>query len=131
MSLLCFFFFSSRRRHTRCALVTGVQTCALPILDAARARVEALARQRGDTLWLAPSCSLLHVPVDLDAERELDAELKSWLSFATQKLDELQLLKASLANDTANPALKHTLKGQRDALQNARASCRERVWQDV
>src|SRR3546814_8413649 len=27
------FFFSSRRRHTRCALVTGVQTCALPILD--------------------------------------------------------------------------------------------------
>src|SRR3546814_5064904 len=34
VSLLCFyfsFFFSSRRRHTRCALVTGVQTCALPI----------------------------------------------------------------------------------------------------
>src|SRR3546814_19805319 len=30
-----FFFFSSRRRHTRCALVTGVQTCALPILDGA------------------------------------------------------------------------------------------------
>src|SRR3546814_3884384 len=28
-----FFFFSSRRRHTRCALVTGVQTCALPILS--------------------------------------------------------------------------------------------------
>src|SRR3546814_3970795 len=32
MFLLCFFFFSSRRRHTRCALGTGVQTCALPIL---------------------------------------------------------------------------------------------------
>src|SRR3546814_6320785 len=32
--VLCyFFFFSSRRRHTRCALVTGVQTCALPISD--------------------------------------------------------------------------------------------------
>src|SRR3546814_1538439 len=30
-SLFLFFFFSSRRRHTRCALVTGVQTCALPI----------------------------------------------------------------------------------------------------
>src|SRR3546814_8975813 len=28
---MCIFFFSSRRRHTRCALVTGVQTCALPI----------------------------------------------------------------------------------------------------
>src|SRR3546814_18415086 len=33
------FFFSSRRRHTRCALVTGVQTCALPI-SAKRARTE-------------------------------------------------------------------------------------------
>src|SRR3546814_1070829 len=31
-----FFFFSSRRRHTRCALVTGVQTCALPILRGRR-----------------------------------------------------------------------------------------------
>src|SRR3546814_3889969 len=30
--LYVYFFFSSRRRHTRCALVTGVQTCALPIL---------------------------------------------------------------------------------------------------
>src|SRR3546814_4800597 len=33
-----FFVFSSRRRHTRCALVTGVQTCALPIYDAASGR---------------------------------------------------------------------------------------------
>src|SRR3546814_6318061 len=32
-----YFFFSSRRRHTRCALVTGVQTCALPISAAAQA----------------------------------------------------------------------------------------------
>src|SRR3546814_8697435 len=31
VSFNCFFFFSSRRRHTRCALVTGVKTCALPI----------------------------------------------------------------------------------------------------
>src|SRR3546814_10601209 len=30
---LFYFFFSSRRRHTRCALVTGVQTCALPIFS--------------------------------------------------------------------------------------------------
>src|SRR3546814_8353170 len=30
---VCVFFFSSRRRHTRCALVTGVQTCALPISE--------------------------------------------------------------------------------------------------
>src|SRR3546814_6678627 len=36
---LCFFFFSSRRRHTRCALVTGVQTCALPIYLTLTSRV--------------------------------------------------------------------------------------------
>src|SRR3546814_4725785 len=37
--LYVFFFFSSRRRHTRCALVTGVQTCALPISRAVAARI--------------------------------------------------------------------------------------------
>src|SRR3546814_1269655 len=36
MFCFCFFFFSSRRRHTRCALVTGVQTCALPIYPRAQ-----------------------------------------------------------------------------------------------
>src|SRR3546814_4913545 len=35
-SVMLVFFFSSRRRHTRCALVTGVQTCALPIFASAR-----------------------------------------------------------------------------------------------
>src|SRR3546814_10256644 len=40
---LAVFFFSSRRRHTRCALVTGVQTCALPIYVAGIAQLIALA----------------------------------------------------------------------------------------
>src|SRR3546814_10412067 len=40
-----FFFFSSRRRHTRCALVTGVQTCALPIWPV-RLRRQAVRRRR-------------------------------------------------------------------------------------
>src|SRR3546814_2361620 len=42
--VLSFFFFSSRRRHTRCALVTGVQTCALPI---SAVRLRSLARAAG------------------------------------------------------------------------------------
>src|SRR3546814_11895680 len=37
---ILFFFFSSRRRHTRCALVTGVQTCALPISCAEPGRAD-------------------------------------------------------------------------------------------
>src|SRR3546814_5465902 len=46
MSLLCCYVccFSSRRRHTRCALVTGVQTCALPILSRAGKRINGLHR---------------------------------------------------------------------------------------
>src|SRR3546814_1374108 len=43
--ICCFVFFSSRRRHTRCALVTGVQTCALPI---SQPRSTAAIRCRND-----------------------------------------------------------------------------------
>lgn len=50
----------------------------------------------GDRLWLAPSCSLLHVPVDLAQETELDPEIRSWLAFAQQKLEELNLLAHAL-----------------------------------
>src|SRR3546814_8319280 len=45
--LLFVFFFSSRRRHTRCALVTGVQTCALPILNGLRTVERAGSGGRG------------------------------------------------------------------------------------
>src|SRR3546814_14931271 len=45
LELFLFFFFSSRRRHTRCALVTGVQTCALPI-SAACDPVFSIERQK-------------------------------------------------------------------------------------
>src|SRR3546814_2442609 len=44
MLIILVFFFSSRRRHTRCALVTGVQTCALPIYQ----RLEGDAFGRGN-----------------------------------------------------------------------------------
>src|SRR3546814_10114580 len=51
-----FFFFSSRRRHTRCALVTGVQTCALPISYSypCALRIEALARASNVALAWRP-----------------------------------------------------------------------------
>src|SRR3546814_8381789 len=50
----CVFFFSSRRRHTRCALVTGVQTCALPILWLA----SVLPPQAADSLCLSTTVYL-------------------------------------------------------------------------
>ena len=43
----------------------------------------------GDRLWVAPSCSLLHSPITLKNEEQLDDELKNWLSFADEKLEEV------------------------------------------
>ena len=61
--------------------------------DAAHALIRTAVEALGvDRVWIAPSCSLLHAPVDLDRERGLDDELRSWLAFAVQKLGELRLL---------------------------------------
>ncbi|RLA41781.1 MAG: 5-methyltetrahydropteroyltriglutamate--homocysteine S-methyltransferase [Gammaproteobacteria bacterium] len=58
--------------------------------------LEPIHQRLGERLWLAPSCSLLHVPVDLNSEEKLDGDVKSWLSFAVQKLDELSTLASAL-----------------------------------
>src|SRR3546814_336156 len=52
--LYCFFFFSSRRRHTRCALVTGVQTCALPIYTGNMETILRYGTEAQKARWLAP-----------------------------------------------------------------------------
>jgi 5-methyltetrahydropteroyltriglutamate--homocysteine methyltransferase len=62
---------------------------ALGLLEPARAKL-------GERLWLAPSCSLLHCPLSLAAETQLDHEIRGWLAFAREKLDELALLKRGL-----------------------------------
>ncbi len=50
------------------------------------------------TIQIAPSCSLLHVPVDLNSETKLDDELLNWLAFATQKLQEVSILTQAANN---------------------------------
>src|SRR5690606_20131602 len=72
-------------------------------LDAAFTRVSRVWDRIGpERLEIAPSCSLLHTPVDLDAETALDAELKSWLAFSKQKLAEVAAL--TLAMQKGKPA---------------------------
>ncbi|MBY0485548.1 5-methyltetrahydropteroyltriglutamate--homocysteine S-methyltransferase [Nitrosomonas sp.] len=58
--------------------------------------LEPISARLQDRLWLAPSCSLLHVPVDLDNEQRLDADIQSWLAFAVQKLNEVEVLAKAL-----------------------------------
>ena len=57
-----------------------------------------VAAKLGNNLWIAPSCSLLHSPQDLAVEEKLDAEIKSWMAFAAQKLVELGVVKQALAH---------------------------------
>ena len=95
-------------------------------LDATLDWLEPLAKKLGDRLWLAPSCSLLHVPVDLASEADegasLDAEIRSWLAFAVQKLDELRVLARAL--NEGRDAVKAELDANRAALASRRRSPR-------
>jgi 5-methyltetrahydropteroyltriglutamate--homocysteine methyltransferase len=84
--------------------------------------LEPLHEQLGGRLWIAPSCSLLHVPVDLDSEAKLDAEIKSWLAFALQKLDELDVLAAALNH--GREAVKDALAANAAAIESRRRSPR-------
>lgn len=65
-------------------------------LDKALALLEPWAQRLGERLWVAPSCSLLHTPVTLEHEVKLDAEIKSWLAFADEKLVELNVIAKAL-----------------------------------
>src|SRR3546814_8658770 len=100
------FFFSSRRRHTRCALVTGVQTCALPI-------------------WLADSA--------LDAALRGGDLTKRLLAFARHQDLKPQLTDIGKSLEGVLKLLSRTL-GEVvtiEAREIGRASCRERVCQYV
>ncbi|MGG4603452.1 5-methyltetrahydropteroyltriglutamate--homocysteine S-methyltransferase [Paenalcaligenes sp. Me131] len=92
-------------------------------LDKAAQQLKPLKAELGDKLWIAPSCSLLHVPVDVEGEDALDAELYSWLSFATQKLDELQWLRA-LVDNKVDATIEAALVAQRTALKTRAESPR-------
>jgi 5-methyltetrahydropteroyltriglutamate--homocysteine methyltransferase len=91
-------------------VVDGRNIWKAALTDAERL-IERARDLRGQSLLIAPSCSLLHVPVDLGIETKLDADLKDWLAFAVQKLDEVA-------------ALARAANGERDSryfLDNARA----------
>lgn len=58
-------------------------------VDLAEKAVRVLGSER---VFIAPSCSLLHVPFDLDLEISLDHEIKSWMAFARQKCSEIRVV---------------------------------------
>src|SRR3546814_12359056 len=105
--MVCF-FFSSRRRHTRCALVTGVQTCALPLkpmLDRLLDGLEAQAVTLGD------------LPDDLVARY--------------RAADGRALLEIVPAADLRDEVARARFVDAVQAVEIGRAACRERVCQYV
>ncbi|MDM0013904.1 5-methyltetrahydropteroyltriglutamate--homocysteine S-methyltransferase [Variovorax sp. J22P168] len=90
--------------------------------DAALARLAPVAAKHGGEFWIAPSCSLLHLPFSLEGETGLDPELRGWMAFAIEKLAELRLLRAALDGEQASVASE--LEAARRAVAARRASPR-------
>ncbi|WBA14352.1 5-methyltetrahydropteroyltriglutamate--homocysteine S-methyltransferase [Salinivibrio proteolyticus] len=91
-------------------------------LDATLEWLEPIHQSLGDRLWLAPSCSLLHVPVDLASEQKLDPEVKNWLAFAHQKLEELDVLTRALNH--GRQTVQSALDNNREAIESRQQSPR-------
>lgn len=73
-------------------------------LEATLTRILAIPSALFTDIQVAPSCSLMHVPLDLDLEDEIDLPVRNWLAFAVQKLDEITALTAA-ANMQPRPEL--------------------------
>src|SRR3546814_16722886 len=128
------FFFSSRRRHTRCALVTGVQTCALPISPAAAGR---LVMHYDNGTLNAHSGRLFSAEQILEWVRDNEASMLRSCEFGGRAYQRGRLLPASVATavhflfsridaDRADPFMERL-----GICEIGRASCRERVCQYV
>lgn len=81
---------------------------------------KAIAKLGEKRVIVAPSCQLLHVPVDLANETTLDNEIKSWLSFATQKLQEIVVIAKACGSESS--AVLKQLEDNKKALANRRVS---------
>lgn len=74
----------------------------------------------GRQVMLAPSCSLLHTPLDLARETDLDPEVKNWLAFAVQKVSELAVLARALNEGRAS--VRHALEAASATIASRRTS---------
>ncbi|MEK6277071.1 MAG: 5-methyltetrahydropteroyltriglutamate--homocysteine S-methyltransferase [Actinomycetota bacterium] len=90
------------------------------------ARLEELRHleELADEVVVSTSCSLLHTPVDLDAEPDLDDELRSWMAFAKQKVAEVAVLARGLAEGAG--AIETELADNVEALESRQESERTR-----
>jgi len=77
-----------------------------------------------ERVMIAPSCSLIHVPCDLELEtneKNLPKEIKNWMAFAKQKIEEVALL-ANLASENPSAEMLHKLKENKEAILDKKTS---------
>ena len=92
-------------------------------IDAKVALLEELAQDIDkENMIVSTSCSLLHVPFTLKYEEKLDSEVKSWLSYAVEKLDELNLTAKCFFGDALSIEEQKLLEANRSANQSRRTS---------
>src|SRR3546814_2948742 len=109
-----FFFFSSRRRQTRCALVTGVQTCALPICG---------------KVFIEPDAELIAMHKDVYMPMIGTAEVVAKRYNIGREAQDEYSLQSQQRTAAAQAAGKYD--DEIVPCQTGRASCRERVCQDL
>ncbi len=83
--------------------------------------IQQLQKQVKNPIWIAPSCSLLHTPVDLNVEQKIEPVTLQSLAFSVQKLDELAILKRGC--QAGKEAIAHELS-QSDVIQNQKRALR-------
>ena len=102
-------------------LVDGRNVWKTDLAAAVAAARKATSALGSDRVLIAPSCSLIHSPVDLDAETGMDAEMRSWMAFAKQKAREVAVITAAVNGD---PSAQPELEANAAAVAARRASKR-------
>ncbi|RQV97135.1 5-methyltetrahydropteroyltriglutamate--homocysteine S-methyltransferase [bacterium] len=87
------------------------------VINTVHTAADVLGNER---VMVAPSCSMLHSPVDLNAEQKMDGEIKQWLAFATQKVSEIAVI--TKAVNKGEVAVAEELKANREACANRKTS---------
>lgn len=101
-------------------LIDGRNIWKADLIRAVETAERAADRLSPDRILIAPSCSLMHSPVDLAGEDKLNPEVKDWLAFATQKLDEIVIVKRAI--NEGREAVRAELEANRKSLERRRNS---------